>query len=540
MEIAIPHYVISVARILVKEGFKAYLVAGAIRDTLLGIQPHDYDIATDALPDQLIKLFPKSIAVGAQFGTVVAVQQDPSGENFTVEVTTLRNEEDYLQGRWPSKVTFVRELEQDLQRRDFTINAMALDLGEKGISYLLHDGVDETVSLVHAHRYEFTLLDYFNGQNDLQQKIIRTVGNPIARFTEDGLRPYRACRFASQLGFTIEPATFAAIKECLNVSQLVSTERVRDEFMKILMNSPKPSVGINLLYESGLLALFLPELVATRAVTQDIGHAFDVYEHTLRTVDLAPDRVKLAALFHDIAKPQTSTNDGHFYGHDQLGAEMAETIMKRLRFSNTEIKNVSNLVRWHMFFYPYTAKELQEIALKEGKPLPETASPAETGHHEEDIKAARFWSDSAVRRFIQRVGLENIEDLFSLRIADATSEPVSMWSPEEIVALQARISKVLEEDNALKISDLALDGTVLMQELNIPAGPLLGKILTYLLEQVVENPNLNDTATLLQLAQNYCSQEGMVHPTTQLSSESMQVPLEQDQPARHTVPGQTE
>jgi len=499
MQIEIPHYVISVARILIKEGFKAYLVAGAIRDTLLGIPPHDYDVATDALPDDLIKLFPKSIAVGAQFGTVVAVQQDSSGENFTVEITTLRNEEDYLQGRWPSKVRFVRNLEEDLQRRDFTINAMALDLSEKGISYLEHPMTEPEYSLDHKHPYEFTLIDYFQGQEDLHDRVIRTVGNPMARFTEDGLRPFRACRFASQLGFTIEEQTFQAITKCLNVAGMVSAERVRDEFMKLLLKSPKPSVGFELLRTSGLLNLFLPELVATVGVKQEIGHSFDVYEHILRTIDLAPDRVKLAALFHDIAKPETATNDGHFYGHDQQGADVAERVMRRLKFSNTEIKSVTNLVRWHMFYYPYTEKE-HKSENKSG-----TASTSEHAQPE-DIKEAKFWSDGAVRRFIRRVGLENIEDLFALRIADATSEPVSMWSPEEIVALQARISKVLEEDNALKLSDLAIDGQDLMKHFSIPAGPVIGKTLAYLLELVLENPNLNGKEDLLKLAKEFISQ----------------------------------
>jgi len=505
MRIHIPHYVVSVARILVKEGFKAYLVAGAIRDTILGLEPHDYDVATDALPDDLIKLFPKSIAVGAQFGTVIAVQQDASGENFTVEVTTLRNEEDYLQGRWPSKVTFVRDLEQDLQRRDFTINAMALDLSENGIAYLEHPMATQEFELDHKHEYEFTLLDYFHGQEDLKDQVIRTVGDPLARFTEHGLRPFRACRFASQLGFGIEEQTFSAITKCLNVSKMVSAERIRDEFMKLLLKSPKPSVGLELLRTSGLLEIFLPELVATVGIKQDIGHAFDVYEHSLRTVDLAPDRVKLAALFHDIAKPETATNDGHFYGHDQLGADTAEKIMRRLKFSNAEIKQVTNLIRWHMFYYPYTEAELHEIAAKEQKSTVTAIQDEETAHVE-DIKEAKFWSDGAVRRFIKRVGLENIEDLFSLRIADATSEPVSMWAPEEIVALQARISKVLEADNALKISDLAINGQDLMEHFSLPPGPIIGKTLAYLLEQVLENPNLNGKKELLELAGRYMEQ----------------------------------
>lgn len=503
MQIDLPHYVISIARVLIKEGYKAYLVAGAIRDTQLGMEPHDYDVATDALPEELLKLFPKSLAVGAQFGTVVVVQQDSSGENFMVEVTTLRNEEDYLKGRWPSKVNFVRNLEEDLQRRDFTINAMALDLGEKGISYLSqYPEIEAPQSISHKHTYEFTLIDYYGGMNDLDQKVIRTVGDPIARFTEDGLRPYRACRFASQLNFTIEEQTFKAITVCLNVSNMVSQERIRDEFMKLLLKSPKPSVGLELLRTSGLLAQFLPELAETYGIKQDIGHAFDVYTHLLRTVDLAPDRVKLAALLHDIAKPETATGDGHFYGHDQAGAKLAGKIMRRLRFSKAEIKQVENLVRWHMFYYPYTQEEIQ--ALQDGKMTKEEPEISET------IKEAKFWSDGAVRRFIKRVGLENIEDLFALRIADATSEPISMWQPEEIIALQARISRILEEDTALKLSDLVIDGKTLMKNFALKPGPAIGKTLNFLLEQVIENPNLNGKEELLTLSKNFLEKEGLL------------------------------
>jgi len=276
-----------------------------------------------------------------------------------------------------------------------------------------------------------------------------------------------------------------------------------------LLKSAKPSIGLELLRASGLMQLFLPELVATKEIQQAIGHSFDVYQHLLRTTDLAPDRVKLAALFHDIAKPETATNDGHFYGHDQTGAELTEKIMRRLKFSNLEIKSVSNLVRWHMFYYPYNEKELQEINKTPTSEfdVTEAAHTTSEAGHKEDIKEVKFWSDGAVRRFIRRVGLENIEDLFALRIADATSEPLSMWSPEEIVALQARISKVLEQDNALKIADLAINGQDLMTVCSLPPGELIGKTLNFLLEQVLENPNLNGKEELLSLAKEFIARE---------------------------------
>lgn len=486
--IEIPHYVLSVARVLLKEGYKAYLIGGAIRQTLLKQPISDYDIYTDALPESLLKLFPKAIAVGAKFGTVVVVQRDVTGEHFHVEVTTLRSEEEYVKGRWPSKVTFVNSLEKDLSRRDFTFNAMAVDLSEHGLDYLSMDDAEQP-SLTELSSFSFTLIDYYGGINDIESKVVRTVGDPIKRFTEDGLRMYRACRFASQLSFVIEENTFLTMKECLPVAKLISAERIRDEFLKILYRSPKPSKGIEYLRISGLLEQFFPELLATRGVDQPIGHAFDVYEHTLRVVDIAPDAVKLAALFHDIAKPQTSTNDGHFYGHDKEGATIAETVMKRLRFSTKEIQKVSNLVRWHMFYYPYSENDLIEHPVENIAP------------ENEIIK----WNDGAVRRFIKRVGADNISDLFMLRIADGSSEPESMWDPKEIIALEKRISKILEEDAALKVTDLAIDGVELQSACALKPGPLIGKTLAYLLEQVIEDPKLNTKEKLTELAKQFIS-----------------------------------
>jgi tRNA nucleotidyltransferase (CCA-adding enzyme) len=260
MKIKIPTYVISTARVLIKEGFKAYLVGGAVRDAFLGNTPADYDIATDAVPEELIKIFPKAIAVGAKFGTVLVVQRDENGENFSVEVTTLRSEEEYIKGRWPSKVTFVREISEDLKRRDFTINAMAIDLASQGLQYISEPSV-KNLALTEEKEYEFGLIDMFDGVGDIERKIIRTVGNPVERFTEDGIRTYKACRLASQLGFEIEENTFKAITECLTVSKMISMERIREEFMKLLTKSAKPSVGIEYMRKSGLLELFIPELL---------------------------------------------------------------------------------------------------------------------------------------------------------------------------------------------------------------------------------------------------------------------------------------
>ena len=423
--------------------------------------PHDYDLATDALPDEMLELFPKSISTGAKFGTVLALIPDSNGENMQVEVTTFRSESDYVDGRWPSKVEFVTDLDLDLGRRDFTINSMALDLSSGEL-----DGEDT--------EQEWVVYDPFNGIGDIELKIVRAVGTPIERFKEDGLRAFKACRLASQLDFEIERDTFEAIQECLPIARQVSMERIRDEFMKLLLNSSKPSKGIDLMRQTGLLSIFLPELVEAYGIEQRLYHAHDVYWHSLRTCDMAEDSVKLAALLHDIAKPRTDMGNGHFYGHDSMGSQMVEDIMKRLRFSKSEIERVKLLVQNHMFYYPHAEGESE-------------------GHE----PALSVWSDSAVRRFLKRVGEENVEDLFKLRIADASSNPKSAFKPDEISKLQEHISKVRQEDMALKITDLEIDGNDL-KEMGVQPGEKMGNILNSLLDMVIEDPLLNRKDRLLE------------------------------------------
>jgi tRNA nucleotidyltransferase (CCA-adding enzyme) len=459
---AVPSYVQKVARMLIKEGYEVYLVGGALRDIVMGITPHDYDLATDALPDEMLEIFPKSVSTGAKFGTVLALVPDKNGETMQVEVTTFRSESDYVDGRWPSKVEFVNDLHLDLGRRDFTINAMALDLSSGDL-----DAED--------FEQEWVIQDPFGGITDINLKIVKAVGTPVERFKEDGLRAFKACRLASQLNFEIEHDTFEAIKECIPIAKQVSMERIRDEFMKLLLNSAKPSKGIDLMRQTGLLNIFLPELVEAYGVEQKLYHADDVYWHSLYTCDMAEDSVKLAALLHDIAKPRTDMGNGHFYGHETVGAQMTEDIMKRLKFPKSEIERVKSLVRNHMFYYPRL----------EGEP-------------EKNITPA-LWSDSAVRRFLKRVGEENVEDLFKLRIADATSNPKTAFQPEEITELQRHISEVRQKDMALKITDLEIDGKDL-QGLGIQPGPKMGSILNKLLDMVIEDPLLNKKEKLLEEA----------------------------------------
>lgn len=454
-----PSYVLKVARMLTKEGYDVYLVGGALRDLAMGKTPHDYDLATNALADEMLEIFPKSVATGAKFGTVLALVSDEKGESRQVEVTTFRSESDYIDGRWPSKVEFVNDIDLDLGRRDFTINAMALDLSQSA----LDDGAE----------HEWDLHDPFGGITDINLKLIRAVGTPLERFKEDGLRAFKACRLASQLDFEIEVETFNAIKQSLPVAKQVSMERVRDEFMKLLLNSSKPSKGIELMRQSGLLNIFLPELLEGYGVEQKLYHADDVYWHSLKICDFAEDSVKLAALLHDIAKPRTDMGNGHFYGHDTMGAQMAEDILKRLKFSKSEIERVVSLIRNHMFYYPHVKGESKG----------------------DDIQFSQ-WSDSAVRRFLKRVGEENVEDLFKLRIADASSNPNTDFKPEEITELQKHISKVRQEDMALKITDLDIDGDDL-KEIGIEPGKKMGEVLNRLLDMVIEDPLLNTKEKLL-------------------------------------------
>jgi tRNA nucleotidyltransferase (CCA-adding enzyme) len=466
VKIVIPEYVQKVARILVKEGYDCYLVGGALRDLVLGNNPHDYDLATNALPDEMLNMFPKSISTGAKFGTVIALIQDKYKETHEVEVTTFRSESEYVDGRWPSTVNFVEEIDKDLGRRDFTFNAMAMDL-----SKLELDGQEE--------EKEGDIYDPFDGIGDIKKKLVRAVGTPLERFKEDGLRAFKACRIASQLGFEIEKDTFEAIKESTPVASKVSMERIRDEFMKMLLDSPKPSVGIELMRQTGLLNIFMPELLEGVDVEQKLFHAHDVYWHTLKTCDVAHDSVKLAALLHDIAKPRTDMGNGHFYGHDKMGADLAEKIMKRMKFPQSEIERVKILIQNHMFYYPHVKEDMTE--------------------EEKEKVEIHEWSDSAVRRFIQRVGEENIDDLFKLRMADAQSNPSTAFKPDEITILQKRISEVREQDMALKVTDLDVTGEDLMK-IGIEKGPKLGIILNELLDMVVEDPMLNTREKLIEKA----------------------------------------
>ncbi|HEX7078660.1 MAG TPA: HD domain-containing protein [Candidatus Eisenbacteria bacterium] len=419
-------------------GHRAYLVGGCVRDLIRGRDVVDWDVGTSARPGQVLDLFPHAVPTGLKHGTVTVV-----AASGPCEITTFRTESGYSDARRPDQVTFVEDVEADLARRDFTVNAIAWDP---------------------EARHE---VDPFGGRADLAARVLRAVGDPAVRFREDGLRPIRAARFAATLEFAIDPETFAALGGARDQVRRVAAERVRDELKKMLA-APKPSIGLEVLRRSGLLALVLPELEACVQVPQNRYHAYDVYVHTLHTTDAAPAEkplVRLAALFHDVGKPSTraekENGDATFYNHQFESARLAEAAMTRLRFSRDEIQTVVHLVRQHMFDY-----------------RPE-------------------WTDATVRRFVRSVGVEHVADLFDLRIADNVGNGLKTGFPHYLEELSRRIGGVLAAAEALTVRDLKVDGADVMRELGVPPGPKVGGVLDRLLEAVLEDPRLNDREKLL-------------------------------------------
>ena len=423
--------------VLEKAGKECYMVGGAVRDLAMGNSAVDYDFATNARPDELMRLFRNAVPTGIKHGTVSVL----SGE-CSFEVTTYRNDGKYEDGRHPSEVNFSDSLEEDISRRDFTINGLAYD-------YKTHE-----------------IIDFCGGLGDIKRQIIRTIGNPDDRFSEDGLRPFRACRFASKLNFEIEDNTFAAISSHLATSARVSAERIRDEFIKTILTE-RPSVGLEYMRKSGLMEIFLPELLSCYGVDQNKYHAFDVYYHCLYSCDAAVNdklEVKLAALLHDVAKPAVrrkgSDGENTFYNHEVVGARTVKSLMKRLKFSNSEIECVSNLVINHMFHY------------------------------------TDEWNDGAVRRFMRKVGVENLGDLARVRLADRAGNGSRSGMPAPINELFRRIEKIIEEENAISVKDLKINGNDIMNMFGIKPGPVIGKILNELLETVLDDPSANTEENL--------------------------------------------
>ena len=454
--IKIPDILKKMNEIFAQHGYKAYLVGGAVRDMLMGKEPHDWDVTTDATPEQVMSIFRKVIPTGIAHGTVTVHFMKNE-----IEVTTFRTESDYSDGRHPDKVEYTGNIEEDLSRRDFTINAIASYLG---------DG---------------TITDPFHGRDDIKRKVIRTVGNPLERFSEDGLRPVRAVRFSAQLGFEIERETLKAISEpeILKKTSGISLERFRDELLK-LMKAEKPSAGLKLMEESGILDIFIPEFKKCRGCIQgDFRgyHQFDVLDHLFYACDGAPaskQNVRLAALFHDIGKPDVKrvipTPQGDqftFYNHEAKSQQITKEILFRLKFSNAEIANICHLVVNHMFNY------------------------------------TQDWTDAAVRRFLAKIQAENLEDLYDLRLADIygmNNAPVRGQDSRTIALLNElkdRISKETEKNSVLSLKQLAVNGNDLMKN-GISAGKDLGFVLNQLLETVLEDPSQNEKEQLIKIALN--------------------------------------
>jgi len=439
----VPTDVMAVLRTLRGASRQAWLAGGAVRDILCGVAAQDFDVATDALPEQVVRLFPRVIPTGMQHGTVTVL----SGEH-KVEVTTFRGEGRYLDGRRPSSVTFLADIEGDLARRDFTVNAIAWD----PIAGVVRDP--------------------FSGVEDLRQRRLRAVGDPLARFSEDGLRPLRAVRFASTLRLALDRPAWLAIPQALDVFARVAMERVRDELIKLLVRGAPPSRGLRLLLRSGLLARIVPELLESVNFAQNRHHRWDVWRHTLRCVDAAPPDlvVRLAALLHDVAKPRSAApkegapGENTFYDHEKLGARLATDILQRLKFPRRETERVALLVAEHNWHY-----------------LPE-------------------WNDATVRRVLARIGPEELPALWKLRRADldARGRLVEEGLANQAAA-EARFQREIDRASALKVTDLAIGGEDVMRELRIRPGRQVGEVLARLLERVLDDPDLNTREKLLRL-----------------------------------------
>ncbi len=435
-----------------KAGFEAFAVGGCVRDWLLKKEPEDWDITTSARPEEIVKIFPDSFYEN-RFGTVgVKISKNKRGEKAEpekkiVEITTYRQESKYSDKRHPDEIHFAKKLTDDLKRRDFTINAMALALTKNTPE----------------------LIDLFFGKKDLQEKIIRAVGIPEARFSEDALRMLRAIRFSCQLDFSIEEKTFFAIRQNSPFLKHISQERIQVEFVKIIL-SPDPAGGVEMLRKTGLLKFILPELEEGVGVKQNRHHIYTIYKHSLLSLKFCPSQkleVRLAALLHDIAKPQTKRGEGlyaTFYNHDHAGARLAEKILKRLRFSEEIVAKVRLLISNHMFYY--TPEEVTE---------------------------------SSVRKLIQRVGLENMKDLIDLRIADRLGSGTPKAKPYKLRHLEYVVEKVSTDPLSVKM--LKINGNDLIKELEIKPGPKIGAILDVLLSEVIEDPKKNEKNFLLKRSQ---------------------------------------
>lgn len=434
----IPEIVKAVANTLESNGFEAYLVGGCTRDLLLGKTPKDWDLTTNAHPEEIQRLFPEHYA-NNDFGTIGVKTESEDTSLHIIEVTPYRAESTYSDARRPDSVTFGVSLAEDLKRRDFTVNAFAYRLA-----------TDE-------------LVDLFGGASDLAAKRLKTVGNPDERFAEDALRMMRAVRLAAELDFIIETETMSAILKNNAQLQKISIERVAAEFLRLIA-SKTPMQGIIFLEKLGLLEQFIPELITGIGCEQGGIHAFDVYEHNLRTLQAAADKdfsvaMRLAALFHDVGKPKTRREGGKnkrytFFGHEVVGARMTQTILERLKLPRELIDEVVPLVRWHMFF-----SDPAEITL------------------------------AAVRRTIVRIGEDNIDDLLNLRVCDRIGTGRPKEQPFRFRQYKAMVDEALRDPISVKM--LKINGDRIMEITGEKPGKKLGYVLHALLEEALDDASKN-------------------------------------------------
>jgi len=435
----LPKQVQFIIQQLKKNGFQAYIVGGCVRDILRGIKPSDWDIATNAKPEQTIKIFPHNF-YNNKFGTVTVLSGLKKTQEKGIEITPFRTEEKYTDKRHPDKIKWAKTIEQDLSRRDFTVNAMAMDLNLK-------------------------IIDLFNGQKDLKNKIIRAVGEPEKRFSEDALRLIRAVRFATTLnnpvGWRIEEKTKKAIQKKAKLLSFISKERIRDELMKIIM-SERGAKGIETLRKLELLKHIIPELEQGFGIKQNKHHIYQIYQHNILSLEYACKKgfskyVRISALLHDIAKPKTKQGQGldsTFYNHEILGAKMTNEILQRLRFSKKDIEKIVKLVRYHLFYY--NVGEVKE---------------------------------ASVRKLVREVGKENINELLQLRMCDRIGSGVPKAEPYKLRHLKYIIEKVSQDPVSVKM--LKIKGDDIMRILKISPGPKIGEILNILLGNVLDNPKEN-------------------------------------------------
>lgn len=443
MKEKIPNEILNIYKRIEESNFEIYFVGGCVRNLIMNISVKDWDLTTNATPEEISRLFENSYYKN-DFGTVSI----PLKNNEIVEITTYRTEYGFSNKRHPDKVEWGKSIEEDLERRDFTMNAIAMNI------------INDRVNFV----------DPFDGRSDIEKRIIRSVGDPKERFKEDALRLMRAIRFASQLNFDIEENTGREIKADAHLISEISNERIRDELLKI-MGSPDPSKGILLLKESGILELILPELTEGIGVSQvrpGRHHTTDVFTHNLLSLKFTTSSdpiVRFATMLHDVGKPKVIGQDKDglvtFYNHEIAGAKIAYEICQRLRFSKKDTSKVVNLIRWHMF------------------------------------SVNENLSDAGIRRFIRRIGVENVADMMDLRIGDRLGGGTQTAESWRLKKFKERVAGELAP-KPFSINDLAIDGNDIMKELGIKPGPEIGKILQKLFEEVDEDLSKNNREFLLE------------------------------------------